>query len=49
MLELGPDLWRKPHRENFDAQREKVLKFAELWKPYDWTARLKASKTDDSD
>ncbi len=44
MMELGPDVWRKPHKENFDSQRKKVLKFAEMWKPYDWTQRLQGKK-----
>lgn len=32
MLDLDHDLWRKPKRENFDQQREKVLRFCEVWK-----------------
>ncbi len=40
MLELGPELWRKPHKENFETQREKVLKFARMWKPFDWTHKI---------
>lgn len=49
MLDLEPSLWRKPHQERFDDQRKKVLKFAEMWKPYDWTQRLKKSSDDDVD
>ncbi|ELU01710.1 hypothetical protein CAPTEDRAFT_116793, partial [Capitella teleta] len=40
MLDKEPSYWRKPHRENFEQQRSKVLCFAEMWKPYDWTKRL---------
>lgn len=49
MLDLEPSLWRKPHQERFDDQRKKVLKFAEMWKPYDWTQRLKKPSDDDAD
>lgn len=34
MLDLDHDLWRKPRRENFDQQREKVLNFSEAWNKY---------------
>ncbi|XP_078258619.1 CWF19-like protein 2 isoform X2 [Rhinoraja longicauda] len=37
MLDLEPRRWRKPHRENFDDQRKKVLQFSQWWKPYDCT------------
>ncbi|XP_078047936.1 CWF19-like protein 2 [Augochlora pura] len=37
MLDLDHDIWRKPKKENFDQQREKVLKFLEIWKNYDCT------------
>ena len=43
MLDLEVRLWRKPHREQFEEQRRKVLTFAEMWKPYDWTMKLKSS------
>lgn len=43
VLDLSPQLWRKPPREKFNEQRQKVLKFAELWKPYDWTVQGKDS------
>ena len=49
MLDLEPTLWRKPHQERFDCQRKKVLKFAEMWKAYDWTQRLKQSSGGDDD
>ncbi|KOX69713.1 CWF19-like protein 2 [Melipona quadrifasciata] len=35
MLDLNRDVWRKPRKENFDQQREKVLKFSEIWKKYE--------------
>jgi hypothetical protein len=47
MMDLEPTLWRKPHKENFEEQRKKVLAFSEWWKPVDWTQKLKAM--DDSE
>uniref|UniRef100_A0A6V7KZM5 Cwf19-like C-terminal domain-containing protein n=1 Tax=Bracon brevicornis TaxID=1563983 RepID=A0A6V7KZM5_9HYME len=38
MMDLSPDMWRRPRRENFDQQRGKVLQFADQWKSYDITA-----------
>ena len=35
MLDLDHDVWRKPKKENFDRQREKVLKFSKIWEKYD--------------
>ena len=46
MLEQDAPMWRKPHKENFDDQRKKVLEFAAMWKPYDWTQRLKKAESD---
>lgn len=40
MLDLEPRFWRKPPKESFEQHKKKVLKFAELWKPYDWTSKL---------
>ncbi|KAL8625360.1 hypothetical protein ACOMHN_044503 [Nucella lapillus] len=37
MIDAEPGLWRKPHREGFEDQRQKVLEFEKLWKPYDFT------------
>ncbi|KAL8573039.1 hypothetical protein ACOMHN_010469 [Nucella lapillus] len=37
MIDAEPGLWRKPHREGFKVQRQKVLEFEKLWKPYDFT------------
>jgi len=44
MLDLEPRLWRKPHKEDFEEQRRKVLHVAELWKQYDWTKRLRGDQ-----
>jgi len=41
MLDVETRLWRKPHHENFERQKEKVLQLSEWWKPYDWTQQLK--------
>jgi hypothetical protein len=41
MLELEPFIWKKPRKENFQTQKKKVLQFAEWWKPFDWTQRIK--------
>ena len=49
MLDAGPELWRKPHRESFDEQRKKVLGMTEKWKPYDWTHKIRQhEQTQDS-
>ncbi|KAI8495426.1 hypothetical protein Bbelb_268810 [Branchiostoma belcheri] len=40
MLDLEPRFFRKPPKESFEDQRKKVLKFAEQWKPYDWTKNI---------
>uniref|UniRef100_UPI00358E5BB6 CWF19-like protein 2 n=1 Tax=Myxine glutinosa TaxID=7769 RepID=UPI00358E5BB6 len=37
MLDAEPRLWRKPPREGFEEQRRKVLRFAQMWKPFDFT------------
>ena len=41
LLDLSPRLWLKPRREDFDQQREKVVKLSEWWGPYDWTQKIK--------
>ena len=41
MLELEPFIWKKPRKENFQTQKKKVLQFAEWWKPFDWTQKIK--------
>ena len=35
MLDLEPQLWRKPRLEKFDAHRRKVLAFAKAYAEYD--------------
>lgn len=45
MLNLEPQLWRRPHKENFDSQRKKVLEFAEQWKLFDWTKNIDRETT----
>lgn len=46
MLDAEPSLWRKPHKQNFEDQRQKVLQFEKWWAPYDWTREL---NNDDDD
>ncbi|XP_076359633.1 CWF19-like protein 2 isoform X2 [Tachypleus tridentatus] len=41
MLDLEPQLWRKPKKENFENQRKKVLQFIEWWNKYDFTEKDK--------
>ena len=41
LLDAEPRLWLKPPRENFEMQKQKVLRLSEWWKPYDWTQKLK--------
>ena len=48
MIDADHSLWRKPHKENFDNQRKKVLHFSEMWKPYDWTQNLSKYTQSDS-
>lgn len=40
MIDADHTLWRKPRQENFDDQRRKVMQFAEMWKPFDWTQNI---------
>lgn len=40
MLDLEPQRWRNPRRENFEHHKRKVLQFADWWKPYDWTRKI---------
>ncbi|KAK3737019.1 hypothetical protein QZH41_018410 [Actinostola sp. cb2023] len=44
MLDLEPWTWHKPHKQNFEQHKKKVLQFAEWWKPYDWTKKLAKNK-----
>lgn len=48
MIDTDHRLWKKPQKENFEDQRKKVLKFANMWKPYDWTQNLSKSVKEDS-
>ncbi|XP_059161086.1 CWF19-like protein 2 [Physella acuta] len=40
MLDAEPTLWRHPHKQSFEDQRQKVLEFEKMWRPFDWTANL---------
>ena len=44
LLDLSPRLWLKPHREDFEKQRQKVVQLSEWWAPYDWTQKLKQTE-----
>ncbi|WAQ99498.1 C19L2-like protein [Mya arenaria] len=48
MVDADHRLWKKPPRENFDDQRRKVMKFSEMWKPYDWTQNIDKKVNEDS-
>lgn len=48
MIDADHRLWKKPPKENFDEQRRKVLNFAEMWKPYDWTQNISKKVENDS-
>ena len=45
MLDTEPRLWLKPHRENFERQKRRVIHLSEWWAPYDWTQKLKEEAT----
>ncbi|CAG2069583.1 unnamed protein product, partial [Timema podura] len=50
MLDLDHQLWRKPRKDNFDSQRQKVVQFAQWWKPFDFTHQKEVSaSSSDSD
>ncbi|KAK2563412.1 CWF19-like protein 2 [Acropora cervicornis] len=40
MLDLEPQRWRKPRKENFEEHKKKVLRFGEWWEPFDWTKKI---------
>lgn len=46
MLDLDPKRWRKPHKENWLAQRQKALKFLKLWKKFEFNENLATSSSD---
>ncbi|KAH3830626.1 hypothetical protein DPMN_103871 [Dreissena polymorpha] len=48
MIDADHRLWKKPPRENFDDQRRKVMAFAEMWKPHDWTQNISKSINKDN-
>ncbi|XP_066943076.1 CWF19-like protein 2 isoform X2 [Macrobrachium rosenbergii] len=37
MLDLEPNMWRKPRKENFEVQRRKVMEFSRFYKEFDIT------------
>lgn len=39
MLDIDHGTWRKERYENFEKQREKVLKLAKLWEPFNCTKK----------
>lgn len=39
MLDIDHRIWRKEQKEHFEQQREKVLKLAKLWEPFDCTKK----------
>lgn len=41
LIDAEPRLWLKPHNESFEQQREKALRIKDMWKPYNWTEKLK--------
>ncbi|XP_072040204.1 CWF19-like protein 2 isoform X2 [Amphiura filiformis] len=45
MMDVEPMLWRRPHKQNFKINVKKVLQFADWWKPFDWTQKLKDNGT----
>ncbi|KAK7067195.1 hypothetical protein SK128_003604, partial [Halocaridina rubra] len=41
MLDLETNMWRKPRKENFDAQRRKVMEFSRWYREFDITQKEK--------
>ena len=39
---------RNPMSENFDTQKQKVIKFGEMWREFDWTRSLNQKRDEDS-
>lgn len=37
MLDVTPNLWRRPPKDHFGEQTKRSLQFSEWWKNYDWT------------
>ena len=48
MIDCDHRLWKKPFKENFEEQHKKVLAFAEMWKPFDWTLNISKQTEVDS-
>ena len=48
MLDLNHNLWRKPRLESFEEITAKTNVVKPLWKPFDWTEKVKARLKDDS-
>jgi len=44
MLDIEARTFRNPMWEQFEAQKQKVIGFGEMWKAFDWTGRLAKSK-----
>ena len=55
MVDVEARLMRNPPTEQFQEQKMKVIKFANVWKEFDWTKDLHPAKkstaasSDDSD
>lgn len=47
MLDAEPKLWRKPYKQSFEEQRKKVMDFAKMWKPYDFTVNSNSDSESD--
>jgi len=43
MLEVPPGTWLHPPPDEPADQQKRVAKFAEQWRPYDWTADLEGA------
>ncbi len=48
MLDLEPNKWRNPRKENFDIQKRKVLAFGSEWKKFDFTRKKRAADSSSS-
>merc|ERR1711962_98352 len=42
MMDIEARTFRNPAWEGFDAQKQKVIQFSEMWKKYDWTKRFQS-------
>jgi len=48
MLDVEARTFRNPMWEQFDAQKQKVIGFGNMWKDFDWTKTLAPAKDDSS-